>query len=124
MSLTEAEKAEFIAAVRAEILRDDELINRLKEKLQSRSENPSSSILARPFEFMARRQVERLRHEAEGETTVSKWGFSLFAGVIGMACASDPGGLNEGQGFALGFTITFFGLIILEMIANRRRARK
>ncbi|MGH9837559.1 MAG: hypothetical protein ACREEM_02115 [Blastocatellia bacterium] len=118
--LSDAEKAKFIAAMREEILRDDELIERLGEKIQKRREK--SSLLARPFEAMAARQIEKFRRESDDEEPVSKWGVSLFAGVIGMACASDPGGLNEGQGFAFGFVVTFLGVIFLEVIAKRNRA--
>ena len=122
-SLTEAEKAEFTAAVREVVLHDDELLNHLRERLQMRSEKPSSSFLAKPLEAMARRQVERLQSESEDAVTVPKLGVSLIAGMVGMAFVSDPGGLNEAHGFALGFAIAFLGLVVLEMIANRKRAR-
>jgi hypothetical protein len=122
LRFTEAEKAEFVAAMREEILSDDRLIDRLSEKLQARGGKPP--LLSRPFELMARRKVIGLQVMTDGEAPVSNWSISLLAGIIGMACASDSGGLNEGQGFALGFTTIFLGMIILEMFANRRNRRE
>jgi hypothetical protein len=119
-SLTDTEKAEFIEEVRRAILRDDELICRLREQLQRPSASDSSFWLANPVEILARRYVDQLRGEAAGGVTVNYWSYALLMGVIGLAGAAEPGGLSELQGFALGFGLTFLGLLGLELLARRR----
>jgi hypothetical protein len=55
------------------------------------------------------------------EVILNKWGYAMFAGVIGMAMAYDSGGFSLLLGFALGFFGVLFGLIGLELWGQRIR---
>ncbi len=60
----------------------------------------------------------------QNEFVIDKWGYAILAGVIGLAAASSPDGFSPNAGFALCFLATYFGLIVLEVLAQKAKARR
>lgn len=50
----------------------------------------------------------------------NKWGYAVIGALVGLLCASEPGGLSEVQGFGLGFLLVYGALSWLEFSVQRR----
>jgi hypothetical protein len=68
--------------------------------------------------------MRSLKHLESDEIIINKWGYAMFAGVIGMAAAYDSGLFSPLLGFALGFVSVFFGLIGLELWGQRIQRKR
>jgi len=47
---------------------------------------------------------------------INKWGYAFLVGVICMAYAEEPGGLDGFTAFWLGAVVTYFSILSLEFI--------
>lgn len=50
---------------------------------------------------------------------LNPWSYAVLAGLIGLACTSEPGGLAGWQGYLLGFASVFLSFGLLELAARR-----
>lgn len=55
---------------------------------------------------------------------INKWTYAVMGGLTGLFLASDPGGLNELQGYGLGFVSVYLALSLLELLAQRSLGRR
>ena len=68
--------------------------------------------------------MRSFKYVESDEVIKNKWGYAMFAGVIGMAMAYDSGVISPALGLVLGYLSVFFGLLGLELWGQKIRQKR
>lgn len=93
-------------------------------ELITNDKNLRDEVVERWKEEVGRKMSLETRADEAEDYRINKWGYAVIGALVGLFFASDPGGLSEIQGYALGFTSVYLALSLLELLAQRRLGKK
>ncbi len=113
----------------ARLIQDDEVQLAIQKAWQRYATATTDHLIAGTFQADAATEVspalpEKSQAPLPDKYELNPWGYAVVAGLIGLFCADEPGGLAGWQGYLLGFVGVFLSIGCLEVSVQRRRIQQ